>query len=289
MTIRNATPTKPATTRSILCDVHTHTLFSRHAYSTIEENVRQAAEVGLELLGSADHFSDMLFPTPDVRNFQYLFGVGSWPDTWHGVRLLHACEADIVDLKGRLFGWDVAYMREMTGAPFADSSHHGSAVDERGIITLKDLVFSKCDYVIASIHNHDWADCAPISVTTDMYIHALEDPKVLIVGHPGRAGVPFDIDALLEAAKDMGKLIEINEHSFDGGMGDSWGICKQIAIRCAELGVGVCVNSDAHIAPAIGLYGNVCKMLDEIDFPQELIMNRDAATFLATRDAALAK
>ena len=28
----------------ISCDVHTHTLASRHAYSTIEENVRAAAK-----------------------------------------------------------------------------------------------------------------------------------------------------------------------------------------------------------------------------------------------------
>ena len=33
----------------IKCDTHTHTLYSRHAYSTIEENVRAAAERGLEL------------------------------------------------------------------------------------------------------------------------------------------------------------------------------------------------------------------------------------------------
>ena len=44
------------------CDVHTHTLYSRHAYSTILENVHAAKEAGLELLGSTDHFSSMLYP-----------------------------------------------------------------------------------------------------------------------------------------------------------------------------------------------------------------------------------
>ena len=38
---------------TIKCDTHTHTLFSKHAYSTIEENVRAAAEAGMELLFSA--------------------------------------------------------------------------------------------------------------------------------------------------------------------------------------------------------------------------------------------
>ena len=33
------------------CDVHTHTIYSRHAYATILENVRAAKEAGLSLLG----------------------------------------------------------------------------------------------------------------------------------------------------------------------------------------------------------------------------------------------
>ena len=47
---------------TIKCDTHTHTLFSKHAYSTIEENVRAAAEAGMELLASTDHYSAMLYP-----------------------------------------------------------------------------------------------------------------------------------------------------------------------------------------------------------------------------------
>ena len=45
----------------IACDVHTHTIFSRHAYSTLEEDVRAASAKNLELLGVTDHFSCMLF------------------------------------------------------------------------------------------------------------------------------------------------------------------------------------------------------------------------------------
>ena len=45
----------------IKCDTHTHTLYSRHAYSTIKENVIEASENGLELLASTDHFFRMRF------------------------------------------------------------------------------------------------------------------------------------------------------------------------------------------------------------------------------------
>ena len=43
----------------IKTDTHTHTIFSGHAYSTIEENVRAAKEAGMEALGITDHFSSL--------------------------------------------------------------------------------------------------------------------------------------------------------------------------------------------------------------------------------------
>ena len=52
----------------IKCDVHTHTLYSRHAFSTIEENVRAASEQGLELLATTDHYSPCLLYTSDAAD-----------------------------------------------------------------------------------------------------------------------------------------------------------------------------------------------------------------------------
>ena len=90
------------------CDVHTHTLYSRHAYSTILENVAAAKEAGLELLGSTDHFSAMLYPDyENVRHYQYLMVSHTWPKEIQGIRVLQGCEVDIVDMEGNLFGFDI--------------------------------------------------------------------------------------------------------------------------------------------------------------------------------------
>lgn len=259
-----------------LCDVHTHTLYSRHAYSTIEENVRSAAEKGLELFGSTDHFSSMLFPTFDVRNYQFYFNYKSWPRVWHGVRLLHGCEADIVDCDGHFFGYDVAYARGMTQERLSRARY------------LNDAVFSECDYVIASIHNREFAEGQTLARTTQAYLGALENDRVLILGHVGRAGVPFDLDEVLTAAKERHKLIEINEHSL-GDMPERSKRCREIAERCAELGVKITISSDAHIAPAIGEFKNAYALLEEIHFPEELVATRSAEAFLeAMSEAGLA-
>lgn len=258
-----------------LCDVHTHTLYSRHAYSTVEENLRAAAEKGLELLGMAEHFSSMLFPEPDVRNFQYFYNYAMLPDTWHGVRLMHGCEADIVDCGGNLYGHDIWYGRGMTGTPFGEPT------------SLKHLVFSRCDYVVASIHNPEFTWGQSLAATTRAYVGALEDPKVLILGHTGRAGVPFELDTVLTAARDLGKLIEINEHSL-ADKPESIEKCRQIAERCADLGVHISVSSDAHASFGVGGFDNALTMLEQIHFPQELIATSTAATFeRAIRDARI--
>lgn len=97
-----------------------------------------------------------------------------------------------------------------------------------------------------------------------------------MLGHTGRSGVPFDIDEVLLAAKAKHKIIEINNHSLEhGNDAEHWDVCRKIAERCAELGVGIGVSTDAHIGMAIGKLDHARKMLDEIHFPLDLIVTRD--------------
>ncbi len=260
------------------CDTHTHTLYSRHAYSTIQENVTAAKERGLELLGMTDHYSSMLYPDyKDVKNYQYLTTSHELPDEWMGVRLLKGCEADIIDLEGHLFGYDIRVDHLITGDKFKPEDCE----------SLLERVVKRMDYVIASVHGKDFAKFASPAQCTELYLQALEHPKVFILGHIGRSGLPIDVDEVLLRAKELHKLIEINEHSFDNGQRVK-GNCREIAIRCAELNVPISVATDAHVSCDIGNFNDVPELLEEIHFPEELIMSRDKAHFLgALREAGL--
>ena len=259
----------------ILGDVHTHTLYSRHAYSTIQENVEAAAAAGLEILGSADHFSHMLFPEQHLRNFQHFTNMDIWPRTWHGVTLLHAAEVDIVGLKGELFGQDLPVTNDISGRKLSRET------------TLFGRIAPRMDYLVASVHNREFAEGASLAQTTEMYVNALEESKVFILGHTGRSSVPYDLDEVLTCAREHHKLIELNEHSLElDESGRYHSVCSKIAQRCAELGVGVTVDSDAHMAWQIGRYDSVTAMLEEIHFPEELIVNRGREPFL--RELAVA-
>lgn len=257
------------------CDIHTHTLYTGHAYSTLGENVAAARAAGLEVLGSADHFSSMLAPVQDIRNFQFFLNQVIWPREWDGVTVLRGAEADIVSLKGDLFGQDIEVTCDITGSPLEHP------------IDLFSRVARSLDYLVASVHNKDFAAGATVAQGTEMYLGALENPKVFVLGHTGRAGVAYEIDEVLLAAKDKHKLIEINNHSLDAPADHPChASCRKIAERCAELGVGITISTDAHIAPAVGRFDNVTAMLEEIHFPQELIMNRDRKTLLTEMAAA---
>lgn len=267
----------------IKCDTHTHTLFSRHAYSTIGENVQAAKEKGLELLASTDHYSSMLFPDapPEEmhKNFQYLTTCCHiWPREWMGVTLLRGAEADIVDLSGNLYGYDIPVSHMIVGDPY----HEG----ERSLL---ERMSKGMDYLIASVHGKYFTMDATRAQMTDMYIKALDHPKVLILGHIGRSGLDIEVDPILEAAKSKNKLIELNEHSFSFGEG-LVKRCRHVAERCAELGVSVSIASDAHIACDIANFQKIPEMLTEIHFPEELVVSRDKAHFLeAIRKSGVAK
>jgi putative hydrolase len=74
-------------------------------------------------------------------------------------------------------------------------------------------------------------------------------------------------------------MIEINEHSFSFP-GHNADLCRRIAIRCAELGVWIAVDSDAHCSAYVGHRPKAIAMLEEIDFPTELIANENLERFL---------
>lgn len=262
------------------CDVHTHTVASRHAYSTVEENVRAASERGIDLLGSTDHFSCMTAKGveldgtgADIRDYQAFLDLLVWPREWHGVTLLRGAEADIVDIEGRLFGHDVPMPCKIPGDPYPEC------------LDLEHRALLDCDYAIASVHNATFCKTATRAQNTQMYVNALQNPKVLIVGHPGRLDIDFEIDPVVEAARDLGKLIEVNNSTVES-YPSRVGRCAQIAQRCAELGCQVAVSTDAHISCAVGRFDSALTMLGEVGFPQELIATRSREAFLSALKGA---
>ena len=253
----------------IQVDPHTHTLASGHAHSTIEENACHAQERGLTAIAMSDHYGP--FFTPLQANGMPVFGpmmnMDALPKVIHGIRILSSAEIDIMDKEGHLFTWDM---------------RHPGMPDDASIL---DRLLKTRDVGIASVHNYS----SHLQLTQDegtvMYMNALKTPGIHIIAHPGRAGVPFDIEKVVMCVKEQGKMLEINNHSFDFGE-KVHALCRDIALSCKKHGTMVVVSSDAHSAFDVGQFDAALKMLEEIDFPDELIANTTLERLLETVENA---
>ena len=84
--------------RKVLVDAHTHTVASGHAFSSLQEMAKAAADMGLEVLGITEHGPSVPGTCPTLY-FKNMFTV---PRQMYGIRLLMGCEINILDTKGSL-------------------------------------------------------------------------------------------------------------------------------------------------------------------------------------------
>lgn len=220
-----------------IADLHTHTIASDHAYSTLLENVQYAKRAGMRALAVTDHGPGVA----DSPHVWHLLNMKSLPREIEGLRVLRGVEANIMDMEGNL--------------------------------DLGGEVLSELDWVIASFH----ADACPpgsIEENTKAYLGAVKNPYVDAIGHSGQLKFPYDLEPVIKVCKEYDKVVEINEASTIVRVG-SEKRCAEIARLCKRYEVKICVNSDAHFAMNVGRYPNSTKMLEEIGFPEKLILNAD--------------
>src|SRR5512145_2794968 len=82
----------------IIADLHTHTIASGHAYSTVNELVTVAAAKGLSAIALTDH-------GPSLPGGPHIYHFGAMrfiPGEIAGVRVLRGCEANITGLDGSI-------------------------------------------------------------------------------------------------------------------------------------------------------------------------------------------
>jgi len=221
-------------------DSHTHTLMSGHAFSTIEEYASACNRYELDGFATTDHGPSMM----GAPQLIYFYNLASLPRLINGVHVLRGAEANIVNFDGTL--------------------------------DLPDPVLKRLDVCIASYHEIVLPPKTADS-HTNAWLAVLKNPFVDIVGHSGRGPFPFDIQKVLRACREENKAIEINNHTVSG---DSFPHnCRDIALACKKLNVKVAVNSDAHISSAIGQVSDALALLESIDFPPDLIVNRTFSSF----------
>ena len=160
----------------IALDVHTHTLASGHAFSTLQEMAQAAADKGLELLGITEHTPGI----PGTCDLIYFRNLHVVPRRMYGIELLLGAEINILDTEGRL--------------------------------DLDETHLKKLDLRIAGIHSLCYRPGTPEENTEGM-LRAIANPYVHIISHPGDGTARLLFEPIVLAAKEHHTLLEINNSS----------------------------------------------------------------------------
>ena len=82
----------------------------------------------------------------------------------------------------------------------------------------------------------------------------------------------------VQGAKEHGKVLELNNHSLEPScfrQGAKENDTEMLKL-CMKYQVPVVMSSDAHFDSAINEFESVRSLLEELDFPEELVLNRSA-------------
>ena len=223
-----------------MIDTHTHTLASGHAYNTIDEMTRKAADIGLDNIAFTEHAPKM----PGSCGKLYFSNYRVLPKEKYGVRRFFGCEANIMDYQGKL--------------------------------DLSDGYLQKMDIVIASFH----IPCikpATIKEHTAVLLKVMDNPHVHIIGHPDDNRYELDMETLVKAAKEKHKLLELNNTSLkpEGPRNGARDNDLQMLDLCKKYDVCIALGSDAHVEEDICNFTYAEELLAEVNFPDRLIVNLD--------------
>ncbi len=225
-------------------DVHTHTIASGHAFSTLQEMVQAAAGKGLKLLGITEHAPGI----PGTCHPIYFRNLHVVPRLMYGVELLLGAEINILDTAGN--------------------------------IDADEELMSLLDIRIAGVHSLCYAPGTK-DENTEGVVNVICNPFIHIISHPGDGTAELNFEPMVIAAKEHHTLLEINNSSLKPCRQKKVARGNNIEILrlCKKYETPVILGSDAHISFDIANYEYLHELLQITEFPEELIMNRSVKLF----------
>jgi Histidinol phosphatase and related hydrolases of the PHP family len=224
-------------------DLHTHTVASGHAYSTLTENAQAASQKGLKLLGMTDH-------GPSMPGAPYLYHFGNLailPEELFGVQILPGIEANITNYEGKL--------------------------------DIPENYLARMKLVLVGLHEI----CYPggtIEQNTQAYIKAMENPMTDMMVHPGRPGFELDLEKIAYMSAQLDIPVEINNSSLAKEKSGAWGNCRSFARYMHQYKGPVILGSDAHFWDRVGNFKYALELVHEVGIPEQQILNTSAERVL---------
>jgi len=228
-----------------VADLHTHTVACGHGFSTVRENVLAAKKAGLLVLGITEHG-----PTIPGGPHHYLLGAMlQIPSQVDNIRILRGAELNIVDIQGQL------------------------DLDERRM--------SRLEIVLAAFHPGTPYRGKSQEENTMAICNAMENPYLDILAHPDNPEYPVDFKKVVKKAISEDVYLEVNNNSLNTnhpGRKNGRKNCLEFLKIGKKEGLKIALGSDAHISFSVGKMQKAISLLEEINYPEELVLNRSLET-----------
>lgn len=219
-------------------DLHVHTIASAHAYSTLEEIVKQAKEKSVIAFAMTDHGP----AAPDGSHRYFFSNMKVIPKFINGIRIFKGIECNIID--------------------------------EHGNLDLVSSDLDKMEIVLAGFHKLCGYESNSIEKNTQAIIKTIKSGYVDILAHIGNPMYPIDYEKVLLEAKKNKVAIEINNSSFKWSRKGSSENCKTIIKLAKKIGNLISLGSDSHISFDVCNLEEATKLIDNIEYSEKLIINR---------------
>ena len=236
----------------ILADLHTHTNFSLHAYSTTKENVDEAYNKNLQFLAITDHFygdGTELQQKNEITRIKYL------------QRTLDRSEKRIHILGGAEFNLNqsVPLYYKMRNLSWKIIGLHSWFVDFPNI-TLDDVydMFKKA----AKKKVQAFAQI-------ERELHRVDEEKHGVIDED----VKKFLRDICDFTKEKDIYLEVNESSIINNDGGSAERLEYWLSYAKENGNKICMGTDSHYCLAVGDFTKSLELLNNVDFPKDRILN----------------
>ena len=219
-------------------DLHIHTCANPHAYSTLEENIRSAKEKNMKAIAITNHGPAL----QDSPHWWSLMNIRVVPEYVGDLRVLKGVETNIID--------------------------------DNGNFDINQRIYDVMDIILCGLHTVDaYGDPSNIIKNTKAVINMIRSQKIDIMVHLGNPQFPLEYEMVVEEATKAGVAIELNNSSLKGSRKGSETNCRKILELCKKNNTTISLGTDSHISYDIGEFNEVQKLIDEIGYPVEKIVN----------------
>ena len=246
----------PIRQKDIIADMHTHTIYSKHAFSTLKENLDAAILHGMKYIANTDHSYGNTVSNIDQQNEEARISLINRVNPYYGTAVISSMESN---LKRIFTEYDKFICHDL--------------------IKYRLFGLHSWFYYIPNMIPKDLPKLFEIAISDckcNAFAHIEREINQMLYGNHGKEVTPIVKDALKEIvdlAKDHDVLLEVNESSLRN---DNYGNTERM--RCwlemaLDNGNRIVLGSDAHFCEEVGVFANSIALLNELQYPKDLIIN----------------